>query len=217
MSQDSKEVNDTAVFLAAQAFTPILADELWQDFGYEKRPRHGKFFNKFFDKDKLAVEHFIVREMTALAFLDIVAAVRNVVGPKEDQVLILVGTALHLCATMDQVFDSESYFDYLAKAIKTYAGSGDPHETTLSRASACFDLQRFPKFLAGMVRLVALRAGSVAAGKKTLIINRQFIESYLVQHLPVTGKIGSSATREVVDQYIRVFMEQVWRDGVVAI
>lgn len=213
MSSESRPVEDTAMYLAVQASTPILSDDLWKDFGYPRRPRRGKSFDRFMDKDELAVEHFIVREITALAFLDILAAVKEALPSKDDQMLVLVRTSLQLCGTMDEVFDGESYFDYLVGAIQSYRKSENPHGTMMSRASKIFDIRKFPQFVAGVVPLIAVYVASTSAGVRTFVLDRKLLKAYLASRVPMIGKLAGDAPAAVAGKHIRFFYGEVSEKG----
>jgi hypothetical protein len=56
---------DSVNNVAATCLGSVLKDEPWQDLGFAKRPRHGKFFERFKPKWKNELENRAVQELLA--------------------------------------------------------------------------------------------------------------------------------------------------------
>jgi hypothetical protein len=56
---------DSVNNVAATCLGSLLKDEPWQDLGFAKRPRHGKFFERFRPKWKNELENKAVQEILA--------------------------------------------------------------------------------------------------------------------------------------------------------
>ncbi|MEK7761207.1 MAG: hypothetical protein AAB433_06485 [Nitrospirota bacterium] len=208
MKENSNDVNDISLYLSALACSAAIKEELWRSFGYKRRPRHGKFFLRFLNKEKLAVENFILREATALAFIDVLAGIKQNVASQDDRVLLLVGTSLHLCTTMDQVFENEKYLEYLKASIHEYRHRPNLPSTFVKRAGAHFEIKKFPKFLAGVVRLIALHVSSSSPGVKGFLLDQAFLKSYLADKSPLVGTIDVAVDKGTSEEHIRFFMDE---------
>ena len=68
--------DEQAEALAGLAIHTVMDDHWWKEFGFSKRPKRGRFFDKFINKDQLAIETFLVRELTLVSMIDLVETIK---------------------------------------------------------------------------------------------------------------------------------------------
>lgn len=74
MGKKSTDINDLVVFLAGTAMKPLLNDEIWQNYGYKKRPRKGNIWNRVFPK-KFELENLITKEVLTMGLIDVLTGI----------------------------------------------------------------------------------------------------------------------------------------------
>jgi hypothetical protein len=70
--------------LAREMFTTVaevtLADSTWNYFGYKGRPRRGKIFLRFVDKQALEEEDFLLREFMVVTLVEMSSSIRDAIS-----------------------------------------------------------------------------------------------------------------------------------------
>ena len=65
MENKITDINNLTLFLAVAGMKPLLNDEVWQCYGYKKRPKKGNIWNKIFPK-MFELENFISKEILTM-------------------------------------------------------------------------------------------------------------------------------------------------------
>jgi hypothetical protein len=76
MENKISDINDLVLFLTATAMKPLLNDEVWQCYGYRKRPKHGNIWNRIFPK-MFELENFISKEILIMGLIDILNGIKK--------------------------------------------------------------------------------------------------------------------------------------------
>lgn len=86
--------NDFASIMTGTAFGAVLEDDLWQMFGYKRRPRRGHWFNRFVKEDKLVKENFLARELTLVSLARLIPPLRKL--PEIEKSIAVVARILEM-------------------------------------------------------------------------------------------------------------------------
>lgn len=83
-------VEDLVNRLAAAGMMPLLNDEIWQCYGYNKRPQKGNIWFKMFPK-KFKLEKLIEKELLTMGLIDVLTGIKKSTETPETKLLIAVG------------------------------------------------------------------------------------------------------------------------------
>lgn len=134
---DSAKCLSTTIAQLASGF--CLDDKVWNIFGYNKRPKHGSYFNKFIKTEVLLKEKFLLRELFVSCVADCTLAVTNDY-PVELRHKIAV-RSIHLLLTYDGcivAFGFQTYeeaIQYFSKSLKDYLNNEKSADVFITHAN----------------------------------------------------------------------------------
>ncbi len=156
MENKFTDINDLVIFLAATSMKPLLNDEVWQCYGYNKRPRKGNIW-KMFPK-KFELENFITKEILTMGLIDVLSGIKKSTEIPDTKLLISIGVVDQFLSTTKHMFSSDSFMENL---FSTYASflkidKSKLHEPVILKAKDILDKKDFAKFMVGTIRLLAI-------------------------------------------------------------
>jgi len=149
------DINDLTLFLAGTAMKPLLRDDLWQCYGYKKRPKVGLIFSKMFPK-KYELENFITREVLTMSFIDLFNGIKKSKVSSDTKLLISIGVLDHFFSTTKHLFTPDIFMDNLFATYNSYL-QGSPsklHEPIIIKAKDVLGKKDFAKFMVGTIQLL---------------------------------------------------------------
>jgi len=156
---DSKitDINDLVLNLTALAMRPVLNDEIWQCYGYRKKPKHGSIWDKFFPKI-FALENFISKEILTMGLIDVLNGVKKSTETSDTKLLISVGVIDQFLSTTKHMFPVDSFMENLFSTYASYLKSEKSkiHEPVILKAKDILDKKDFAKFMVGTIKLLAI-------------------------------------------------------------
>lgn len=155
MEEKQTEINDLVLFLAATAMKPLLRDDLWQCYGYIKRPKHGSMLSKMFP-EKYILEDYITKEVLTMGLIDILNAIKKSNPSPDIKLLISIGVIDQFLSTTKHLFSSESFIDNLFVSYESFlkCDKSKRHESLILRAQNILDKKDFAKFTVGTIQLL---------------------------------------------------------------
>ena len=100
-----------------------LDDEHWKIFGFKSRPKRGRAFDKFIDKNKLAKEDFLMKELFLLSTIDVIQAIKSKNLSEENKLTYLIGvlSQLFLPFSQSKIFDKNiNYLNFIKNGVDDY-------------------------------------------------------------------------------------------------
>lgn len=157
MSDKITDINDLVVFLAATAMKPLLNEEVWQCYGYKKRPIKGAIWTKLFPK-KFALDNFISREVLTIGLIDMLNGIKKSDVPDDTKLLIAVGVVDQFLATTKNMFKTDDFMQNLFSAYASYlkGEKSKLHEPIILKSKDVLDKKDFAKFMVGTIKLLAI-------------------------------------------------------------
>lgn len=115
-------------YLADVVILASLDDERWKRFGFKGSPKRGILFDRFVNKDKLAIERFVLLEIALLALIDVICAI-NDKGFTDDlrgSLTLATLTKVYAQYKNAKVFsDATSFVDFVRTGVSDYAKHED--------------------------------------------------------------------------------------------
>ncbi len=157
MENKISDINDLVLFLAATAMKPLLNDEVWQCYGYRKRPRHGNIWNRIFPK-MFELENFISKEILIMGLIDILNGIKKSGEESDTKLLLSTGIVDQFLATTKHMFPSDLFMENLFSAYASYLKSEKSkiHEPVILKAKDVLNKKDFAKFMVGTIKLLAI-------------------------------------------------------------
>lgn len=151
-------MNDLVLDLAVVAMKPLLNDEVWQCYGYRKRPKHGNIWNKIFPK-MFALENFISKEVLTMGLIDVLNGVKKSSETSDAKLLISAGIIDQFLSTTKHMFPADSFMENLFSTYASFLKSEKSkiHKPIILKAKDILNKKDFAKFMVGTIKLLALK------------------------------------------------------------
>lgn len=151
------DINELVIFLAGTAMQPLLKDDLWQCYGYGKRPKTGNILNKMFPK-KYELENFISKEVLTMSLIDVLNGIKKSKVSSDTKLLISIGVIDQFLSTTQHLFTPDSFMDNLFTSYTSFlkCDKSKLHEPIILKAKDILDKKDFAKFMVGTIKLLAM-------------------------------------------------------------
>lgn len=155
MENKITDINNLVLFLAATAMKPLLDDEVWQCYGFRKRPKHGNIWNNIFPK-MFKLENFISKEILIMGLIDVLNGVKKSTETSDTKLLISIGIVDQFLSTTKHMFPSDLFMENLFFAYVSYLKSEKSkiHEPVILKAKDVLNKKDFAKFMVGTIKLL---------------------------------------------------------------
>lgn len=157
MENKISDINDLVLFLATTAMKPLLNDEVWQCYGYRKRPKHGNIWNRIFPK-MFELENFISKEILIMGLIDILNGIKKSGEELDTKLLLSIGVIDQFLSTTKHMFPSDLFMENLFSSYASYLKSGKSkiHEPVILKSKDILSKKDFAKFMVGTIKLLAI-------------------------------------------------------------
>ena len=157
MENKITDINDLVLQIAVMTMRPVLNDEVWQCYGYKKKPKHGSMWDKIFPK-MFALENFISQELLIMGLIDVLNGIKKSSETPDTKLLISIGVIDQFLTTTEHMFSSELFMKNLFSSYASYLKSGKSkiHEPIILKSKDVLDKKDFAKFMVGTIRLLAI-------------------------------------------------------------
>lgn len=203
MNDKITDINDLAVFLAATAMKPVLSDEIWQCYGYRKKPKHGAIWDRIFPK-MFALENFISREVLTMGLIDVLNGIKKSDVPDDTKLLIAVGVVDQFLSTTKNMFKTEDFMQNLFSAYASYLKSGKSklHEPIILKSKNVLDKKDFAKFMVGTIKLLAIEHAD------DFLLKSDYIKGVIEKSSP-ESKLNISMSDEDYKKYTPLISDRI--------
>jgi hypothetical protein len=203
MENKISDINDLVLFLAATAMKPLLNDEVWQCYGYRKRPKHGNIWNRIFPK-MFELENFISKEILMLGLIDILNGIKKTREELDTKLLLSIGVIDQFLSTTEHMFSSDLFMENLFSAYASYLKSEKSkiHEPVILKAKDVLNKKDFAKFVVGTIKLLAIERA------EDYLLKSDYIKS-VIEKSAKENKLKISIPYEMYKKYVPLIEEKI--------
>lgn len=203
MENKITDINDLVLFLTSTAMKPLLNDEIWQCYGYKKRPVKGNMWNKLFPK-KFELENLITKEILTMGLIDVLNGIKKSDKTLETKLLISIGIIDQFLSTTKHLFSSNLFMENLFSTYTSFLRSDKSklHEPFILKAKDALEKKNFAKFMIGTIKLLAIEQHD------DFILNSNYIKN-AVDNSAVENELKISMSKEKWREYGALLSEQI--------
>lgn len=158
MENKITDINDLVLQISVMGMSPLLSDDIWKFYGYDKRPKHGNMWNKIFPK-MFALENFIQKEILIMCLIDVLNGIKKSTESLDTKLIISIGVVDKFLSTTKHLFPSDLFMEYFFASYAQYfkSDSSKIHETIILKAKQILDEKDFIKFMVGTINLFTIK------------------------------------------------------------
>lgn len=198
------DINELANSLAVMAMTPLLDNNLWQCYGYSKRPKHGSVFEKLFP-DKFELENYITKEVLTMGLIDVFNGIKKSSKTPEDKIFMSMGLIDIFLFTTKHLYSYDSFLEHLFEAYDDYLKSDKDklHISSLLKAREVLDKKNSAKYLVGTTMIF-----SHDTHTEDFLVNSERVKE-LIDDTSLDGKLKISMPKEILDKYVHLISTKI--------
>jgi len=203
MGNKITDINDLVLSLAVVARKPLLNDEVWQCYGYKKRPRQGNMWNKIFPK-MFELENFISKEILTMGLIDVLNGIRKSTETSDTKLLISIGVVDQFLSTTKHMFSLDLFMENLFSTYASYLKSEKSkiHEPVILKSKDVLNKKDFAKFMVGTIKLLAIEHA------EDFVLKSDYIKG-IIEKSSKENKLKVSMPDEVYKKYAPLIEERI--------
>ena len=203
MENKITDINDLVLQIAVMAMRPVLNDEVWQCYGYRKKPKHGSILDKIFPK-MFVLENFISQELLIMGLIDVLNGIKKSNETPDTKLLISIGVIDQFLTTTEHMFSSELFMKNLFSSYASYLKSGKSkiHEPIILKSKNVLDKKDFAKFMVGTIKLLAIEHAD------DYLLKSDYIKS-VVEKSSKENKLKISMPDEMYKKYVPLIEDKI--------
>ncbi|MBU0710955.1 hypothetical protein KKA87_03390 [bacterium] len=204
MENKITDINDLILFLSGTAMHPLLTNEIWQKFGYKKRPKKGNILTKLFPK-YFALYNLITREILTMGLIDTLDGIKKSNKSTDIQLLISIGVIDKFLSTTKHLFDPSLFMENIFSTYTSFTKCerSKLYELFVFRAKDILNNEYFAKFLVGITALLGTPPYT-----GNFLIKSDYIKE-IVDASPVENKLKIDMTKETYYKYGHLISEKI--------
>lgn len=204
MENKITNINNLVDVLTGTAMQPILKDEIWQNYGYKKRPRKGNIWNRLFPK-KFELENLITRELLTMGLVDTLKGIKKSNISSENKLLLSIGVIDRTLPAIRHLFDTHVFIENL---ISTYHSCSScekskVHEPFILKAKDILRKKDFAKYMVGTIALL-----STPPFVEDLLINSEYIKN-LIENTSIENQLKIELSEDIFQEYGKILSEKI--------
>lgn len=201
--KNDDDINDLVLFLAATAMKPALNDEIWQCYGYRKKPKHGAIWDRLFPK-KFALENRIAREVLTMGLIDVLNGIKKTNLTSDTKLLVTVGVIDQFLFTTKGLFKAEDFMRNLFSSYASYlkSDSSKLHEPIILKSKEILNKKDFARFMVGTIKLLAVEHAD------DFLVKSEYIKD-VVEKSSMENTLKISMSNEEYQQYAPLLEEKI--------
>lgn len=203
MENKITDINDLVLQLAVMAMKPVLNDEVWQCYGYKKKPKHGSIWDKIFPK-MFALENFISKEILTMGLIDVLNGIKKSTEASDTKLVISIGVVDQFLSTTKNMFPSDLFMENLFSTYASYLKNEKSkiHEPVILKAKDILDKKDFAKFMVGTIKLL------LNAHAGDFLLKSDYIKG-VVEKSSKENKLKISIPDEMYKKYLPLIEEKI--------
>jgi hypothetical protein len=203
MENKITDINDLVLQLAVMAMKPVLNDEVWQCYGYKKKPKHGSMWDKIFPK-MFALENFISKEILTMGLIDVLNGIKKSTETPDTKLVISIGVVDQFLSTTKNMFPSDLFMENLFSTYALYLKNEKSkiHEPVILKAKDILDKKDFAKFMVGTIKLL------LNAHAGDFLLKSDYIKD-VVEKSSKENRLKISIPDEMYKKYLPLIEEKI--------
>ena len=205
MENKITDINDLVLFLSVMAMKPILNDEVWQCYGYKKRPKHGNILNRMFPKI-FELENFIKKEILTMGLIDVLNGVKKSTETSDAKLLISIGVVDKFLSTTEHIFSSDVFMENLFSTYLTLPNlkseKSKIHEPVILKTKNVLDKKDFARFMVGTIKLLGIEHAD------DFLLKSDYIKD-VIRKSSKENKLKVSMSDEMYKMYLPLLEEKI--------
>ena len=152
---ETVDINDTIDLLTGTAMQILISDEIWRQFGFDKRPRRGRVWYRIFPL-RYRLEEYIFRELAAMVVVDLIYGINKSNLLFDTKLLLSIGIIDRFFEATSHMFSNQTFFEGIISTYSSFLGSSRTklHESHLLKALDFLDEEELQKYTIGIVSLI---------------------------------------------------------------
>lgn len=205
MANKIRDINDCVVFLSGMVMQLILSDEIWQNFGYKKRPRKGIIWSKLLP-EKFELDNYIIKEVLIIGIIDLLNSIKETKLLSDKKLLIAIGMLDQILPTTKHLFNENIFLKNIIDTYKICSKheKSKIHEPFILKAKEELSKKAFTKFMVGITAL--LGTPPFYAG---LLLDENYIKNE-IESFNLENKLKVGLSEEKVEEYTKLLMENIF-------
>ena len=203
MENKTNDVNDLVLSLAATGMKPLLGDEIWQCYGYKKRPRKGNIWNRLFPK-MFELENFISKEILTMGLIDVLNGIKKSAESADAKLLLAVGVVDQFLDTTKHLFPPDEFMQNLFSSYASYLKSDKSslHVALILKAKDVLDKKDYARFMVGTIKLLATEH------RNDFLLKSDYIKN-VIEKSETQNKLNISMPEEMYRKYAPLLEENI--------
>lgn len=205
MEETIEDINDIVLLLAIWGIEPILRDEIWQSYGYKKRPRKGHIWSKLFPK-RFELDYWIKKEILTMGTIDVLNGIKNSNLSYDKKVLIGVGVIDQILAKTEHMLNKETFLQNVVSRFKSCSvcERSKFYEPFILEADEMSSQRAFARFLVGTITLLGTPPFT-----GELLMSREQI-THIIERSTIKGKFRALLPEDKIQEYAEVIGQEVF-------
>ena len=183
---------------------PILKDEIWQNYGYKKRPRKGNIWNRLFPK-KFELENLITRELLTMGLIDTLNGIKKSSISSENKLLISIGVIDRTLPAISHLFDTHVFMENLVSTYNSCFSceKSKVHEPFILKAKDVLQKKDFAKYMVGTIALLGTPPFA-----EDILINSEYIKN-LIENATIENQLKMGLSEDIFQEYTKILSEKI--------
>lgn len=204
MKNNNQDINDLVLYLAATAMKPLLEDEIWQCYGYRKKPKHGAIWHKILP-NKFELDDYITINILTIGLIDILNGIKKSNKSPEEKLLITLGVIDQFFITTKSMFNFDTFIDNVCSTYSSYLDNDKSklHEPIILKSKEVLSKKSFAKFMVGTIQLLG-----VSENKGDYLLKSSYIID-TINKSSLDNKLSLSMPEEEYKKYGELLSKKV--------
>ncbi|MFH1769211.1 MAG: hypothetical protein ABH833_00915 [Parcubacteria group bacterium] len=204
MKNKTPDINNLVLFLAGTAMKPLFNNDIWQCYGYRKRPKHGSIWHKMFSK-RYELESFIAKEILTMGLIDVLNGIKKSTGTFDTKLLISMGMIDQFLSATKNIFSIDLFMENLFSTYASYLKSdkSELHVPVILKAKDILNKKDFARFMVGTIKLLA-----VGHPANDFLLESDLIKN-VVEESSKENKLEISMSQEMYKKYAHLLSEKI--------
>jgi hypothetical protein len=197
------DINDLVLLLVATAVKPLLDDEIWQCYGYKKRPKHGNIWNKIFPK-MFELESFVSKELITMGLIDTLNGIKKSTDTLDTKLLISIGVIDQFLSITKHMLPTDMFMENLFTSYSSYLKSRKSkiYEPIILKSKNILNKKNFAKFMVGTIKLLAINHTD------DFLLKSDYIKD-IIEKSSKENKLKISMPSQIHEKYISLIREKI--------
>jgi len=203
MENKSADINDLVISLATIGTRPLFSDEIWQYYGYKKKPSHGLIWDKIFPKI-FALDNFISKEILTMGLIDVLNSIKKSNVDHDTKLILSVGVVDQFLSVTKNMYSANSFMELLLSSYGAYLKSEKTRKQDffILKSKEILDNKGFARILVGSSKLFSHNDTA------DFLIKSDYIKD-TVEKSSKENTVRISMTDEIYKKYVPLLEERI--------